>query len=43
MADRSIDKREQYVEYATHCLKAAASHAKRFSNGKKPAWYGGSA
>jgi hypothetical protein len=23
MADRSIDKREQYVAYATHCLQLA--------------------
>ena len=32
MADRSIDKREQYVTYATHCLqlaKVAADKASR--------------
>jgi hypothetical protein len=23
MADRSIDKREQYVDFATHCLQLA--------------------
>jgi hypothetical protein len=23
MADRSVDKREQYVDFATHCLQLA--------------------
>ena len=31
MADRSIDKREQYVGYATHCLKLAKATADRES------------
>jgi hypothetical protein len=31
MTDRSIDKREQYVGYATHCLKLAKATADRES------------
>jgi hypothetical protein len=29
MANRSIDKREQYVAFATHCLQLAKVAAKR--------------
>jgi hypothetical protein len=29
MADRSIDKREQYVAFATHCLQLAKVAANR--------------
>jgi hypothetical protein len=31
MADRSIDKREQYVDFATHCLQLAKATADRES------------
>jgi hypothetical protein len=31
MADRSIDKREQYVAFATHCLQLAKVAANRES------------
>jgi hypothetical protein len=31
MADRSIDKREQYVAFATHCLQLAKASADRQS------------
>jgi hypothetical protein len=31
MADRSIDKREQYVAFATHCLQLATVEADRQS------------
>jgi hypothetical protein len=31
MADRSIDKREQYVAFATHCLQLAKAAADRQS------------
>jgi hypothetical protein len=31
MADRSIDKREQYVAFATHCLQLAKISADRQS------------
>jgi hypothetical protein len=31
MADRSIDKREQYVAFATHCLQLAKVEADRQS------------
>ena len=31
MADRSIDKREQHVAYATHCLQLAKIAADRQS------------
>jgi len=31
MADQSIDKREQYVAYATHCLKLAKATVDRES------------
>ena len=31
MADRSIDKRERYVAYATHCLQLAKVAAERQS------------
>jgi hypothetical protein len=31
MADQSIDKRERYVDFATHCLKLAKVAADRES------------